>query len=284
MLFPNTVINSPAGFVSIFFGLTGPNTTVSDGVASGLAAFDYAATLLQRGAADEVLAGGFEELSQWVYLGLHNAGRLSGSRPGDPDESAPFDARRTGVLLGEGAAFFRLQPAARVAATGAAPLGWMSGEGEAFVPGSLAAQPGADPDDVREAMVRSMRAALAAANLEPREVDAVWASASGARDLDQLEAQALATVFGERVAHLPIVALKGALGECFGASAALQVAGALAALRDGIVPPTVGFTHGDAHPELRGISSGAQRVELRHVLVNAFGGLGNNRSLVLTRP
>ncbi|MFQ5601007.1 MAG: beta-ketoacyl-[acyl-carrier-protein] synthase family protein [Candidatus Krumholzibacteriia bacterium] len=283
MLFPNTVINSPAGFVSIFFGLTGPNTTVSEGITSSLRAFDYAARLLQRGAADQVIAGGLEELSRWVYLGMHNSGRLAGSRAGDAEEAAPFDRRRTGVVLGEGVAMLQLLAPAAVERAGCAPHAWMTGYGESFVTGRLGEPDACDTGAARRAMVVAMRDALHAAGVRPGQVDAVWASAGGDRTLDALEAEALGEVFGERAGELPVVAVKGALGECFGASGALQVSGALLTLVEGIVPATHGFVETDCSPALGGLRSEPRRIEARHVLINGFSGSGNNASLVLSR-
>jgi 3-oxoacyl-[acyl-carrier-protein] synthase II len=282
-LFPNTVINSPAGFASIYFNIAGSNTTISGGISSSFAAIDYAAGLLASGSVDSVLAGGFEELSQWVYLGLHNGGRLAGSRAGDSENGTPFDRRRTGFVLGEGAAFVRLVRPETVQSGGRAPLAWIAGRGSAFVPGRLGEPEAVDAGEVREAMARAMREAIAAAHLSPADVDVVWASASGSRPQDALEAAALGDVFGPRAEQIPIAAAKGSLGECFGASGALQIAGALLTLREGLVPPTPGFIDTDCVPPLGGVCSCLQRIEARHVLVNAFDGLGNNASLLLSR-
>jgi 3-oxoacyl-[acyl-carrier-protein] synthase II len=277
-LFPNTVINSPAGFVSIFCGLTGSNTTVSDGVASSLAALDYAAGLVRRGQVDEVLAGGFEELSSWVVLGLRNAGRLTQGI--DPErEPRPLDAGRTGLVPGEGAGFLRL-----AAASERPPLAWITGLGAAVAPGSLRTPHAVGPEGAHRAMTEAMQAALRAAELPPAAVDAVWTSASGSPALDALEAQALHDVFGPRAATLPLVAIKAAIGECFGASGALQVAAAVRALRAGLLPPTRGAAPASALEGLHGLSAEPRPITARHVLVNAFDGLGNNRSLVLSSP
>ena len=166
---------------------------------------------------------------------------------------------------------------------GRALLAWIAGRGSAFVPGSLGELEAVDAREVREAMARAMREAIAAAGLSPTQVDVVWASANGSRALDTLEAAALGDVLGPRAAEIPVAAPKGALGECFGASGALQIAGALLTLREGLVPPTAGFVDTDCLPPLGGVCSCVQRIEARHVLVNAFDGLGNNASLVLSR-
>jgi 3-oxoacyl-[acyl-carrier-protein] synthase II len=276
-LFPNTVINSPAGFVSIFFGLTGPNTTVSDGIASSHAALDYAAGLLRRGQADEVLVGGFEELSSWVVLGLRNAGRLAAG-DGPSGEPRPFGRDAAGCVPGEGAAFLRLVAGERRDA-----LAWITGQGGASAPGSLRAPHALEPETAREAMAGAMRGALAAAGLPATAIDAVWASAGGDPALDGLEARALHDVFGSAAATLPVAAIKAAVGECFGAAGALQVAAAVRGLHAGVLPPTRGGGAGPAAAELRGLRPEPQAVAARHVLVNAFDGLGNNRCLVLSR-
>jgi 3-oxoacyl-(acyl-carrier-protein) synthase len=275
-LFPNTVINSPAGFVSIFFGLGGPNTTIADGAASSLAALDYASTLLRRGRADAVLAGGFEELSPWVFLGLHNAGRLAVTG-GEGGGSVPFARGRSGIAPGEGAAFLRL------AASSSEPLAWITGQAAASAPGSLRAPQALDAAAARSAMVLAMRGALQSAGLGPEQVDAVWASAGGQPVLDALAAQALAEVFGARTAVLPVVAVKGALGECYGAAGALQVAAAVRGLQEGLLPPTAGEAPPDPDLGLGGLAARPRSLAAQHVLVNAFDGLGNNRSLVLSR-
>jgi 3-oxoacyl-[acyl-carrier-protein] synthase II len=285
MLFPNTVINSPAGFISIFFGLTGPNTTLSEGVSSGLAAFDYAASVLDRGAADEVLAGGFEELSQWLYLGLHNSGRLAGSGIDSLPEAIPFDPRSTGIVYGEGAAFLRLAAEGALPQSGAdghpRVRGWITGMHDAYVAAGWRDRDGRS-DHVRGAMRRAMEGALEAAGLIPEDIGGVWASASGSPELDADEAAVLADLFGAHLPTLPIVAIKAALGESFGASGALQVASAVHALEDGQAPPTPGA--GAARSELPGLRNTPQPLPARAILVNAFNGRGNNRSLVVEPP
>jgi 3-oxoacyl-(acyl-carrier-protein) synthase len=123
-------------------------------------------------------------------------------------------------------------------------------------------------------MQRAMRQAIESAHIEPDAIDAVYASASGSPRLDRLEFEALGAVLGERVeAGVPIVAVKGAVGECYGATSFVQIASALHAMGSGALP--LAFP---ARPQALG------RTAPRHVLINAFDAIGTQRSLVLARP
>src|SRR5262245_11478790 len=127
MDFSNTVLNAAAGQVAIWQRLTGVNSTVAAGAASGAQALGYAAELIRTGRADVLVAGGAEEICFESSLGFARAGRLArpdGDRPGG---GVPFDARRTGAVLGEGAAFLVLEAEETAVARGARIAGRLSG-------------------------------------------------------------------------------------------------------------------------------------------------------------
>ncbi len=109
MDFPKTVINSPAGHTAIKFGLSGLNATISTGLVSSLHAIKYATDCIAIKQADIVLAGGVEELCMASYMGFDKLHLLAGTRPGTPEKAAPFDRRRHGIVLGEGAALLVLE-------------------------------------------------------------------------------------------------------------------------------------------------------------------------------
>src|SRR4030065_110491 len=106
--FPNTVINSPTSQVSIRFKIKGFNTTISTGFCASLDAVSYAADFIRLNRADVVLAGGVEELCEETFLGFHNLGCLSGTDGSEPI-CCPFDARRNGIILSEGAVVLVLE-------------------------------------------------------------------------------------------------------------------------------------------------------------------------------
>ncbi len=107
--FPNTVINSPASQISIKFGIKGFNTTISTGFSASLDAFGYALDFLNLDRAEIILVGGVEELCIQTFLGFYKIGILAGSKSRRPEISAPFDQRRNGIVVGEGAGMVVLE-------------------------------------------------------------------------------------------------------------------------------------------------------------------------------
>jgi 3-oxoacyl-(acyl-carrier-protein) synthase len=230
ILFSNTVGNAPASVCALELGLRGPNATLTHKEASGLAAIEFAARLVRRGRAPAVLAGGADVLEQ-VFYRVHDW--FAVMAPGD-EPCRPYDAARNGFLMGEGAFLFVLEEDGRARARGARILGYVAGTASAGSPDGFNEWPAA-PD----ALIRVMRDAIGRAGVTPDAIDVVYASANGSRVLDATEAQALRAVFGER--PLPVVAVKGAVGE----SGAAGCAGLAAALLFGarrLAPPTVGLT------------------------------------------
>ena len=124
--FPNTVINSPASQVSIRYKIKGFNTTISTGFCASLDAVSYAADFIKLNRADVVLAGGVEELCEETFLGFHKLGCLSGMDGSEP-VCCPFDARRNGLILSEGAAVLVLENEKHARQRGAAVLATVLG-------------------------------------------------------------------------------------------------------------------------------------------------------------
>ena len=161
--FANSVINAAAGQTAIWHGLTGVNSTISGGTTAGLEAVGYAAGLIAGGHAATLLAGGADELCFESFLGFARAGLLCGTGDGGGEERpVPFDARRNGFVLGEGAALLVLEPAAAAAERGAAVLAEVRGWGAAYDPSR-----GRDERSATAAMARAVGAALTAAAVGP---------------------------------------------------------------------------------------------------------------------
>ena len=131
--FPNTVINSPASQVSIKFKIKGFNTTISTGFCASLDAVSYAADFIRLSRADVVLAGGVEELCEETFMGFHNLECLSGTDGSEPI-CCPFDARRNGTILSEGAAVLVLEDEKHALNRDAVILARVLGYGNAFDP------------------------------------------------------------------------------------------------------------------------------------------------------
>ncbi len=294
--FANSVINAAAGQAAIWHGLRGVNSTLAGGEASGLLAIAQAAELVRAGRADAVLAGGAEELCFESFFGYHRAGRLCGSRrggegggatatqgAGEPpaaERPVPFDARRNGFSLAEGAALLMLEEAGAAAARGAAVCAEVLGWGAAF-----AAEVG--EAGMAAAVARAVRLALADAGAAPAEIGFLSASASGSVEVDRAEALGVAAALGARTAALPVTAIKAMLGEGLGVSAAWQAIDAVATLGDGLLPGIAGLEALEPGLALTGAAAATRLLPpaaRRLALVTAVGADGHCAALVLGAP
>jgi 3-oxoacyl-[acyl-carrier-protein] synthase II len=268
--FPNTVINSPASQVSIRFGIKGFNTTISTGFCAGMDSLIYACDFLRLKRVEAVLAGGVEELCEETFQGFHMLGCLSGS-DGSEQVCCPFDRRRNGVVLSEGAAVMVLEDLAAARERGADILAVVLGYGTAF---DLT---GGEGGGLRSAVT----AALADAGCTTDEIDYISSCANSSHELDRLEAKVIREIFGERSREIPVSSIKSMIGESFSASGSMSLTSAVGVLRDGIIPPTVNYHEKDAECELDCVPNEARREGVKRVLVTASDPYGQNSAVVL---
>lgn len=269
LLFSSTVGNAPASHCGLEYGLRGPNTTLMHKEASGLSAIVFGTHLVRRGKADGIVAGGADDIYERFYRVHDWFGVLA------PPTTAPFDADRSGFVMGEGGYMLLLESADACAARGRPPLAEILGTGASASSCAINAWPG-EPD----ALVRAMRLALEDAGLTPADVDVVYASANGTVALDRLESAAIRRLFGVR--DVPVTSIKGAVGE-FGAVGAASLAAAILCGREGKAAPTVGLRKtADDCPVAVVTPDVSRRLPLRApvVLVNSFASGGTNFSVV----
>lgn len=278
MDFSNTVINAAAGQTAILHNLRGVNSTISTGTTSALQAIAYATEQIRQGRVRAVLAGGAEELCFESFYGFDRAGLLCRSSERAGDFPIPFDARRNGLALGEGAALLMLEDAEAAFERGAQVLGEIKGYGSAYD----CAQ-GQDEVKATRAITRAMRQALSDAGISNEEIDGLSASANGSLTGDRHEAQAAAAAFDARSKRLPVTAIKSMLGETLGASGAMQLIALLGTMRDGVLPgiPNLKEVEKDFPLDLAGAEN--SNIDLRACLVNSVGLDGHSCSLVLAR-
>jgi 3-oxoacyl-(acyl-carrier-protein) synthase len=250
------------------FGLAGFGETVACDRASGAAALYTAWRVIRSSWADVVLAGGCEAPLSGLGTACHRAsGELSDVT--DPTLAyCPFDGRRKGLVLGEGAAVLVLEEAEHARRRGAVVLGEILG---AAITTELT------PTST-DAFQRAMLGALERAAVDPANVDLVLAEGAGTRLGDDLEAQALAKVFA---AHPPLVGCaKPAYGHLFGASCATEVVLALAAARARCVPPIAGLSAPDVDSRVRLVREPTEST-VSIFVANARSRYGANVSLVV---
>ena len=273
-LVPNTVMNAPAGHAAIEIGFRGINSTVNHREASAETAIAYAAAEIQRGRADVMLAGGADIFSAFFFEILTRFRAVS-PVDGKAEGARPFDVRRNGPVVGEGAGILCLESREHARERGAIPYCEIDGWGLSSSP----APPTDWPSDTR-GPVLAMQRALQSAALAPGELDYVSASANGGLNLDALEAAALAAVFGENAPRPWIASVKGALGESF-SSGGIRAAAMALSLRDGVIPPTVGLEQ-PLQP-LKFVTARKAAVSLTSGLVNGFSSGGTYASLLMRR-
>ncbi|MFF0425624.1 ketosynthase chain-length factor [Streptomyces sp. NPDC004520] len=261
-----------SGQISIRNGMKGPSGVVVSDQAGGLDAVAQARRQIRKGTRLVVSGGVDASLCPWGWVAQLASGRLSTSE--DPARAyLPFDRDARGYVPGEGGAILILEAAEAARERGARSYGEIAGYGATFDP-----KPGSGrPPGLRKAV----ELALADAGVRPADVDVVFADAAGDPDLDRVEADALTQVFGPH--GVPVSCPKTMTGRLYSGAAPLDLATALLALRDGIVPAAVNVKPSPEY-DLDLVVDRPRRLDLRTALVLARGYGGFNSAVVLRAP
>ena len=252
------------------FGLYGPSMAVATACSSGALAIAAAAEMIQTGEADVMLAGGTDSLSRTTWSGFHSLLLV------DAQGCRPFDATRSGMSFGEGAAVLILENEETARKRGAKIIARLTGWG-ASCDGHHATQP--HPEGA--GALAAMQAALRKASLTPDAIGYVNAHGTGTRDNDLAEARALKTLFGDRIP--PFSSTKRIFGHALAASGALEAVVCLEALRRQQLPPNPGYSQMDPAIGLEPVAA-LRPASLTHVMSNSFGFGGNNAALIFSQP
>jgi len=253
-------------------GFAGHSVIIANACASGANAIGHAADLISVGEADCVLAGGFETLTELVFVGFDCLQATT------TDRCRPFDLNRTGLLIGEAAAFLVLESAEHAERRGATVLAELTGYGHTTDFFHLT-QP--KPDGA--ALVEVMRAAASMAGIAPAQIGYINAHGTATPVNDGAEAKAYGTFLGEALGSTRISSTKAAIGHTLGAAGAIEALFALAALRTGQLPPQLNLQN--PIPEIARALVGARESApgLRHVMSVNLGFGGSNAALVFSR-
>ena len=260
---PKLMVNASASQVSMHCGLRGPAFVVASACASATHAIGLAFHMVRSGQVDCAVTGGAEACITFGTLRGWEAMRVMA-----PDTCRPFSKDRRGMILGEGAAMLVLEPLERAQARGAQILGEIVGFGMSADAADLTA-----PD--LSGMTRAMEGALTDAQLAARDIQYINAHGTGTTANDQAETQALHQVFGTQAGKLAVSSTKSMVGHALGASGALEMVATLLALRDSVVPPTIGYLGPDPACDLDYVPNEARAMTIDAALSNsfAFGGL-----------
>ncbi|MFD0746833.1 beta-ketoacyl-[acyl-carrier-protein] synthase family protein [Phytohabitans flavus] len=270
--------NMATARIAIKHGVRGYSSTISTACASGAYAVAEALRLVRDGLADVVVCGGAEApLLPTAATTFRNSRALAGGWADPAEASRPFDRRRNGFVLGEGAGALVVERAEHAAARGRPAYAQVAGWGvatDAYHPTA----PRADGSGAATAM----RLALADAGLAPADVGYVNAHGTGTKRGDAAEALAIRSVFG---AHTPAVSsVKGVTGHLLAAAGAVEAAATALALRHGVLPPTHNLDDPDPDCDLDHVRKAPREAAAGVALSNSFAFGGHNVSLALAHP
>jgi 3-oxoacyl-[acyl-carrier-protein] synthase II len=274
---PLMMSNAGAAALSMRHGLRGPTFAVSTACASGAHALGCALRMLQNGEADAVVAGGSEAgLTPLARAAFSALDALSES-----GTSRPFDARRDGFVMGEGAAVLVLERLAAAERRGARILGTLRGYGASSDAHHLTA-----PREDGEGQAAAMLAALADAGVAAADIDYVNAHGTSTPLNDRAETFAIKLALGGHAGSIPVSSTKSAIGHLLGAAGAVEAVATLLALRDRVAPPTLGLAEPEDGLDLDYVPGLAQPLQLSGerpplALSNSFGFGGHNAVLCL---
>lgn len=266
---PKTMANAGASHISMEFGITGPSYTISTACSSAAHAIGQAYWMIRGGSTDLAITGGSEAPFSFGILKAWEAMRVV-----SPETCRPFSRDRRGMILGEGAAMFVLEPLEAARARGAAVYAEIVGFGMSADANHIT-QPSA------EGAARAIRAALRDAAIAPEQIGYVNAHGTATPANDVTETAAIRAVFGAHADRLAVSSTKSMHGHALGASAALECLATALALRDGVLPPTANFTELDPECDLDVIPNQARPAEVEYALSNSFAFGGLNAVLAL---
>ena len=266
---PKTMANAGASHISMEFGITGPAFTISTACSSAAHAIGQAFQMVATGTSDLAITGGSEAPFSLGILKAWEAMRVV-----SPDTCRPFSKDRRGMILGEGAAMFVLEPLEAARARGARIHAELVGFG-------MSADACHITQPSIEGAARAMRAALRGARLAPEQIGYINAHGTATLANDLTETAAIRQVFGAHADHLAISSTKSMHGHALGAAAALECLATAIALRDGILPPTANFSEPDPGCDLDVIPNVARHQQVEYALSNSFAFGGLNAVLVL---
>ena len=259
------------------FGIEGPTATIQTACTSSAQAIGEACRAIRRGTIDVALAGGAEcivsplEVQLFCLLGV-----MSRQNAAPETASRPFDARRDGFVIGEGAGFLILEDADHARRRGAPAIAEIAGYGTTCDAYRITDEA---PDG--RGAIGAMRRALADAGLGPEDVDYVNAHGTSTPMNDRVETAAIRAVFGPAAPRLLVSSTKSMIGHTISAAGAIELATTVLAVRDQIAPPTINYRVPDPECDLGYVPNAPVATRIRAAISNSFGFGGHNDCLLV---
>ncbi len=264
--------NIAAAQLSINYGIKGPSMTVATACSSGGDAITLAAMMIRAGAADAMIVmAGEAAICHTLTDSLIRAGALSKT-----GESRPFDKNRNGFVLGEGGGALVVERESHAKARGADILAVLAGSANNTDAYNLVA-----PDPEGEGAAECMRLALKNAGLEPKDIGYINAHGTATKAGDAAESGAIHAVFG--CSPVSVSSTKGATGHMMGAGGITEVIACVNAVRNGVIPPNLGYSEKDEDCDLKIAAKTMYGADIKAALSNAMGFGGQNSCVIVSR-
>jgi 3-oxoacyl-[acyl-carrier-protein] synthase II len=254
------------------FGFSGPKFTVTTACSSSATAIGYGADLIRSGKSKAVLCGGSEALSELTFGGFNSL------KATDPSPCRPFDRKRAGMSLGEGAGILILEDLDEAMKRGARIYAEFLGYG---IGGEAYHITAPEPSGMREA--RIIREAMEESGILPTEVDYINAHGTGTPLNDKVETLSIKNAFGERACSIPVSSIKSSVGHCLGSAGAIEAIASVLSIIHQFIPPTLNHQEGDEDCDLDYVPGKSREAEVGIVLSNSFAFGGNCTTLVFKK-
>ena len=277
---PGRIINLAAGYVSIEFGLKGPNSAVVTACSTGAHAIGDAGRLIALGDADVMVAGGTESpVNRIALTGFCALKALSSSFNDTPTKaSRPYDKDRDGFVMGEGAGVLVLEEYEHAKRRGAKIYAELTGYGLSGDAYHITA-PAPDGDGA----LRCMNAAIKRAGVTAAEIDYINAHGTSTPLGDEIELGAVQRLVGNAAGRIAMSSTKSSIGHLLGAAGAVEAIFSILAIRDNVAPPTLNLDNPSVETPIDLVPHLARKRDINMVLSNSFGFGGTNASLIFRR-
>ncbi|MDA3937662.1 MAG: beta-ketoacyl-ACP synthase II [Actinomycetota bacterium] len=276
-LVPMMITDLAAGHISIRHGAKGINYSPVSACATGSHSIGEATEAIARGAADVIIAGGFDSGVTPLGVAGFAAARAMTTRNDEPEKaSRPFDVDRDGFVIAEGGGVVVLEEWERATARGARIYGEMVGYGA-----SADAYHITSPEPSGDGAARAMRHALQRADMSVSDIGYINAHGTSTPQGDMIETKAVKSVFGADAP--PVSSTKSMTGHLLGGAGAIEAVACALALTHGILPPTINLDNPDPECDLDYVPNVARKTSVDAVMSNSFGFGGHNATLIISR-
>ena len=276
---PMLIVNMASGMVAIKLGLKGPNTCSVTACASSNHSIGEAFRVIQNGYADIMFTGGSEAaISPMAMSGFCAAKALSTMNDTPQEASRPFDQKRNGFVMSEGAGIILLEEYEHAKKRGASIYAEVAGYGMSCDAYHMTA-----PDPEGKGAIRCMQEALKDAGVNADEVDYINAHGTSTMLNDAMETKAIKAVLGHRAKDIAVSSTKSMTGHLLGAAGGIELAATILTIERGIIPPTINYKYPDPDCDLDYVPNEARQKKVDIAMSNSLGFGGHNATIVIKK-